>query len=74
MSNKKSQAKTFSIPQLAQTFKGSVSKAKVKTTSTTLRPKVTPRLQSNKVSLKSNVNTDRFTVKVLLVSQHQVLE
>ena len=72
MSSDKSQAKMFSIPQLTQTFKGLFSKAK--TTSTTLRPKVTPRLQSNKVSLKSNVNTDRFTVKVLLVSQHQVLE
>ena len=62
MSIEKIQAKLFLIPQLAQTFKGSVSKANVKTTSTTSRPKVTPRVQSNKVSLKSNVINDSFTV------------
>ena len=67
MSIEKIQAKLFLIPQLAQTFKGSVSKANVKTTSTTSRPKVTPRVQSNKVSLKSNVITDSFTVSTFSI-------
>ena len=59
-SSKRSQAKPLSIPQIAQTLKAAVSKAKVRTTST-LRPRATPRQQSDKVSLSTfNLPTSGF--------------
>ena len=59
-SNKRSKAKLLSLPHITQTLKTAVTKAKVSTTST-LRPRATPRQQSDKVSLSTfNLPTSGF--------------
>ena len=59
-SSKRSKAKLLSLQHITQTLKAAVTKAKVSTTST-LRPRTTPRQQSDKVSLSTfNLPTSGF--------------
>ena len=64
MSNEKSKPKLFSLPGLAQTLKRTSATSKVQSTASTSRPRATPRIQENKVSSKSNIIIDSFTVSL----------